>query len=141
MKIKCSICRLDVVLTKEEIKKLTGLSKTGKVRPERILRLEDIYEGDCEDGEEHTFSWDLEFLKEVEELKGKHKGLGEKKVGDEKELDNVKNELVELRRKIEEGEKKEKDLVISIDSAIPQIREVEEKFEDITGTIDLSEWK
>lgn len=141
MKIKCAICGLEVEKNKEDIQKLKVLSKTGKVMPDKLLKLLDIYEGPCGDESEHALSWNLEFLKEVEGLKGKHKGLGEKKVGDEKELDNVKNELVELRRKIEEGEKKEKDLIVSIDSAIPQIREVEEKFEDITGTKDLSEWK
>ena len=140
MKIKCVMCQKEVVLTKEDVQKLIGLSKTGKVRPERILKLENIYEGDCEDGEEHTFSWDIEFLKEVEGLKGKHKGISERKVGDEKELGKTKAELMELRRKLEEGEKKEKDLVVSIDNAIPQIKEVEVKFEEITGTKDLSEW-
>lgn len=134
------MCQKEVVLTKEDVQKLIGLSKTGKVRPERILKLENIYEGDCEDGEEHTFSWDIEFLKEVEGLKGKHKGISERKVGDEKELENTKAELIELRRKIEESEKKEKDLVVSIDNAIPHIREIEASFEEITGTKDLGEW-
>lgn len=141
MKVKCPVCNKEVELKKEEIQKYVALSKTGKVKPSRLIKLLDIYEGDCLEGEEHAFTWDKEFLKNVEELKGKQKGLGEKKVGDEKELDNVKNELVELRRKIEEGEKKEKDLVISIDNAIPQIRDVEENFENITGTKDLNEWK
>ena len=44
-------------------------------------------------------------------------------------------------RRVQQFEKKEKDLVVGIDSAIPQIKEVEEKFEEITGTKDLGEWK
>lgn len=141
MKIRCAICAKEVVLTKEDVQKLIGLSKTGKVRPERILKLENIYEGECEDGEEHTFSWDLEFLKQVEVLKGKQKELLDRKKTDKELLDKTDKEIEELKKKLEDAEK----MTLSLSKGLVEIEEeipvVISSFEEITGTKDLSEWK
>lgn len=140
MKIKCVVCQKEVVLTKEDVQKLIGLSKTGKVRPERILKLENIYEGECDDGEEHTFSWDIEFLKEVEGLKGKHKELLRRNDINNKYLGELETELDRLRKEIESNENKKKDTIIQIEKDGVEIPVIEEGFEKITGTKDLGEW-
>lgn len=141
MKIKCAICGKEVVLTKEDVQKLIGLSKTGRVRPERILKLENIYEGECEDGEEHTFSWDLEFLKQVEALKGKQKELLRRNGVNNKYLGELETELDRLRKEIDCNENKKKDTITQIEKDSVEILVVESSFEEITGTKDLSEWK
>lgn len=141
MKIRCAICGLEVEKSKEDIQKITGLSVTGYIRPDKILKLMDIYEGLCLEGDEHTFSWNLEFLKRVDDLKSKHKGLLIKRDVDKESLDKIVKEIEELRKKIEDVDKVKESLseqLAKIDEEIPTI---ESSFEEITGTKNLSEWK
>lgn len=141
MRVKCSICGLEVEKSKEEIQKLNMLSKTGKVRPEKILKLLDIYEGGCGEDDEHVFSWNLDFLKQVDELKSKHKGLGEKKLDDEKEFEKTVKEIEELTKKLEAVDKVKESLSEQLAKINEEIPIIENSFEEITGTKDLSEWK
>lgn len=141
MKIKCADCGLEIEKSKEDVQKLRALSKTGKVMPNNILKLLDIYEGPCGEESEHTFSWNLEFLKQVEELKGKHKGLLGKMKSDKETLDKVDKEIEDLKKKLEDAE----NIARSIGKGLIKINEempvVISSFEEITGTRDLGEWK
>ena len=141
MKVICAVCNKEVVKTKEEIQSLTGLSTTGKVRPEKLLKLLDIYEGECIDGEDHVFSWDLEYLKHVEKLKKKHLGLlGLKEVNDTS-FDEANKNIADLEKDLEDA----KNMIVSLntqkESVEKDMTETETIFEDITGTKDFEEWK
>lgn len=141
MRIKCAICGLEVEKSKEDVHKLRVLSKTGKVMPDKILKLMDIYEGPCGEDDEHVFSWNLAFLKEVDELKGKQKELLGRREVDKESLDKTVKEIEELMKKLEAVDKVKESLsgqLAKIDEEIPI---VENSFEEITGTKDLSEWK
>ncbi len=142
MKIFCAVCTKEIELSKEEIQKYIALSKTGKVKPVKLLKLLDIYEGECEGGEEHAFSWNLEFLKQVEEMKSNFYGLNEKAVIERKEIEGLTIRIEDLKKKLEESEKQkiglEKD---QEDITINKIPEVINKFEAITGTKEFEDWK
>lgn len=141
MRIQCAVCGLEVDKTKEDIQKLKTSSKTGKVMPDKILKLLDIYEGPCGEESEHTFSWNLEFLKQVEELKGKRKGLLVKKDADKELLDKTMKEIEDITKKFKDAEQMKNSIteqLVKIDGELPI---VESSFEEITGTRDLNEWK
>lgn len=141
MKIKCAVCGLVVDKTKEEIQKLKTYSKTGKVLPDKILKLLDIFEGPCGEESEHCLSWDLEFLKQVEDVKRRHNYLLKKKENDSLSLDTKMKEIEELKKKLEDADKMGKSLIIQLAKIDEEIPNVENLFEDITGTRDLGEWK
>lgn len=141
MKIKCADCGLEVEKSKEDIQKIRILSKTGKVMPDNILKLLDIFEGPCGEESEHTFSWNLEFLKQVEDVKRRHKWLLEKRDADKELLDAKYKEIEELKKRFEDAEKVALSLTTGIVKIQEEIPTVENSFEEITGTKDLSEWK
>lgn len=141
MKIRCAICGLEVEKSKEDIQKLRILSRTGKVMPDKLIKLLDIYEGPCGEESEHTFSWSLEFLKQVDELKSKHKGLLSRREVDKESLDKAVKEIEELKKKLEGVDKVKESLSEQLAKIDEEIPIVENSFEDITGTKDLSEWK
>lgn len=141
MKIRCADCGLEVEKSKEDIQKLRILSKTGKVMPDQMLKLLDILEGSCGEESEHCFSWDMTFLKQVEELKSKHKGLLVKRDADKELLNKTDKEIEELKKKFEDAEKVALNLSTGLVEIEKDIPVVENSFEDITGTRDLGEWK
>lgn len=141
MKIKCAICNKELELNKEEIQKYIVLSRTGKVKPDKLLKILDIFEGPCEEESEHVFSWNLEFLKQVEGLKGKKNELTENIKKDENELSKTKDLIDQLEKQLRNIQEKKVELDIKIENSKLEIPEVEKEFENITGTKDFENWK
>lgn len=141
MKVKCLTCGLEVEKTKEDIFEMNKLSKTGKIKPDKMLKLLDIYEGECLEGEEHAFSWDVEFRRKVEALKVKSRVLIEMVHQDEFELSNTKEMIKALELQIKDAEERKNCLETEIMNTKLEIPTIEEAFEEITGTKDFEEWK
>ena len=141
MKVICAVCNKEVEKTKEEIQELTRLSITSKLKPEKLLKLLDIYEGECLEGEDHVFSWDIDYLKQVEELKKKHLGLLGLKEANDTSFDEANKKIADLEKSLED----EKNMIISLNTQKENVEkdmtETETTFEDITGTMDFEEWK
>ena len=141
MKVICAVCNKEVEKTKEEIQELTRLSITTKLKPEKLLKLLDIYEGECLEGDDHVFSWDIEYLRHVEELKKKHLNILELKEANDTSFDEVNNKMVDLEKSLEDAKNVIISLNIQKDSIDNDMTETEAVFEDMTGTIDFEEWK
>ena len=141
MKVICAVCNKEVEKTKEEIQELTRLSITTKLKPEKLLKLLDIYEGECLEGDDHVFSWDIEYLRHVEELKKKHLNILRLKEANDTSFDEVNNKMVDLEKSLEDAKNVIISLNIQKDSIDNDMTETEAVFEDMTGTIDFEEWK
>lgn len=139
--MRCAICSLEIEKTNEDIQKLKMLSKTGIVLPDKLIKLLDIYEGPCGEESEHVFSWDIDFLKQVGDLKGRHKGLLMKRGVNKESLDKTAKEIEELMRKLEDIDKVKESLIEQLAKIDEEIPIIESSFEEITGTKELSEWK
>ena len=112
LKVKCSICGKEES-DKEIIKEASDIVKKYGMKAEQYLNLLNIMSGKCLDSDEHSFIFDEEFLKSVNETVVKYKTNleeTEKLRNTQRELVKETDELViklkELRSKQESNEQR-----------------------------------
>lgn len=141
MKVKCTVCGLEETLDNETLEELNCIVKKYKMGADAYTYLLNRMRGKCLDSEEHSFIFDEEFMKQIQDIVDKDKNdLSE--IAKLKTInEGLKKEADELGIKIQELESKydsNKDRIKNLDQFTI---EYENEIEKITGNRNIEIWK
>ncbi len=141
MRVKCTVCGVEETLDDESLKELSCIVNKYKMGADSYTYLLNKMRGKCLDSEEHSFIFDNDFMKQIQDI-----------------VDKDKNNLLEISKlkTINEGLKKESDEFIvkveenqsKYDSNKNRIKnldqsciENENEIEKITRNSNIEIWK
>jgi len=141
MKVKCTICNVEEVLDNKSLEELSNIINKYKMNADSYTYLLNKMRGKCLDSDEHSFIFDEEFMKQVQDIVNKDKLNRE-------EIDKINKELDSLSRDYKAFEEKviEVNMVISnkkgtLQNLYEYGSEIEQKIKKITGYSNIDIWK
>ncbi len=141
MTVKCTVCGLIETLDNESLEELSGIVRKYKMSADSYTYLLNKMRGKCLDTDEHSFIFDNEFMKQIQDIVDKDKNslLEISKLRTINE--ELKKEGDELTIKIQELQSKyefNKDRIKNLDQVTI---DCESELEKITGNDDIEIWK
>jgi len=141
MKIKCTVCGTEETLDNESLKELSCLVKKYKMSADSYTYLLNKMRGKCLDSEEHSFIFDDEFMKQIQDIVNKDKLNREEIEKTRKEIDSLSKEYEEFKKKIKEIEMKIPIAKDTLQSLYENGSEIEQDMKKMTGNTNIEIWK
>ncbi len=127
LKVKCSICGKEES-NEELVKKVAEIIKEHGLKAEHYLNFLNLMSGKCLNSDEHSFLFDEEFTKQIEEITAKFKintteteKLKAENEGIKKEANELVIKLKELRSKEESNDQRLDNIMKNDDDLITEI--------------------
>ncbi len=141
MTVKCTVCGLIETLDNESLEELSGIVRKYKMSADSYTYLLNKMRGKCLDTDEHSFIFDEEFMKQIQDIvdKDKNSWLEIRKLKTINE--GLKKESDEFIVKVEENQSKYDSNKNRIKNLDQSCIENENEIEKITGSRNIDIWK
>lgn len=149
MKVKCAKCKLEDILTEEDVKLLAHIVKRYNPipNPNDYTAVLSIIKGNCTDGKKHIFIFDESFDKAVADTLKEYKDAIVANVSRKETLEKIcilmvetTNQIKSLESELKGLDKKKEYTISEMSTGGILIDNIKLKFEKLTGTSDIEMW-
>ena len=149
MKIKCAKCKLEDILTEDDVKLLAHIVKryNHNPNPNDYTAVLSIIKGNCTDGKKHIFIFDESFDKAVADTLKDYKDAIRTNVARKETLEKIciliidtTNQIKSLESELKDLDKKKEYIMSEMGTGGILIDNIKLKFEKLTGTSDIEMW-
>jgi peptidoglycan hydrolase CwlO-like protein len=140
MKVECTICTMQEILSEEAIKEVSKMVNKYKLPAISYIKILNMIRGKCLNGDEHSFQFDDEFMSQIGYSVEQHKKANS-------DIQNLTGENSKLEKELSEHEAKIKEIRAKVEANEDRMTTLEMDIEDcktsihtLTGADDIAIW-
>ncbi len=141
MKVKCTVCGLEETLDTETLEELSEIVKKYKMSADSYTYLLNKMRGKCLDSDEHSFIFDEEFTKQIQDIVDKDKLNREEIEKIQKEFGSLVKDIKTFEEKIKEAKMKNSLNKDTLQSLYDSLLNNENEMKKITGNANIDIWR